>query len=161
MTTDLFGDVSPQLEGIRTHYHEQRFWQLNSLIIQNSQATWQYLMTVNGGGAVALLAYIGAVPSIRSSAWPYVVLASFMTGLIIVGLTYAFNAHKFQNLQDGWNKDVDLYYKKQITWAKLLADDNVRTKNFSWLPWVLGWAAFLLFLFGVAYSTYKIVNLQA
>ena len=159
MTTDLFGDVPTDLERKREDYHNQRFWQLNSLITQNSAGAYGYLLSVNGGGAVALLAYIGAVQSIRTSTWPYIALAFFMLGLIFVGLTYAFNAHNLQRLQDGWNQDVGLYYQRQITWAKVLKDDRDRAKNFSWVPWVLPWLAFALFLVGVIFSTYKISSL--
>lgn len=111
------------------------------------------------GGAVALLAYIGAVASIRMSFWPYLALASFMFGLILVGFTYAFNAHNLQKLQNGWNKDVGLYHERQVTWAKVIKDDKSRVDCLRWVPWTLGWTSFLSFLFGVSLSTYKIAML--
>jgi len=159
--TDLFGDVTPQLEERRSKYQEERFWQLNSLNIQHSQVTWQYLMTVNGGGAVAMLAFIGAVGDIRTSVWPYWALAFFMVGLVFVGFAMAHIVHKVQNLQDSWKQDVISYYGRKITWAELLRRDQERVDSWSWLPWCLGWGSFLIFVFGIIFTAWKLAYLTS
>ena len=51
---------------VRAHLEEQnarRFDQLNGLVISNAEGAWQFLLAVNGGSAVAVLAFIGAVPT--------------------------------------------------------------------------------------------------
>ena len=159
MSTDLYGDVDPEIENRRTTYYNERFWQLNSLVISGSEKTWNYLLTVNGGGCVAILTLIGAISDYRKLSWPYWVLALFVLGLSLVGVFHAFWAHKTNSLLEGWKADSWSYWQRNITWDENTKRDKGRVNSWSTFPWLLGWCSFACFLIAVFLAAYNLNNL--
>ncbi|MNX93534.1 hypothetical protein D3C86_1257180 [compost metagenome] len=133
---------------VRAHLEEQnarRFDQLNGLVISNAEGAWQFLLAVNGGSAVAVLAFIGAVPTLQRRWWPYVILAVFVSALVLVGVGRALVLHQMQALLTTWNGNVNKFYRNELDWSTVLSLDEAKVKVGQWIPWALGWASFALF----------------
>lgn len=147
--SDLHSDVNTPLAQLRMKHVDDRFQQLNGLLNSTTSAAWSYLLTVNGGAAAGLLAFIGADEKVASRSWPYLSLGLFILGLVLVGVAHAFMAHRVQGLVDQWITGSDAYFMNQITWAHLTAKDAQAVSRLSWVPWVLGWGSLGLFLAGL------------
>lgn len=131
---------------------EKRFWQLHEVQKETAHAGWSYLTAVNGGGAVAVLGYLGAVPSARDQTLPYAVLAVFMVAVVLVGCGRAFLAVSANALLKNWNQDSLAYRLNNVPWSKLIADDMARVNRLSWVPWAMAWTSFGLFIIGAVLS---------
>lgn len=153
--SDFHKDAPEWLKQVRSKYHDERFQQLNGLLISNSAAVWTYLLAVNGGAAAGTLAFIGAKADIANQVWPYWLLGVFLLGVILVGLAHAFLVHKAQSLVDNWISLTDRYWRNEIEWKDVQRDDDKAVDKHDWLPWVLGWASLLLFICGVAWAAYE------
>lgn len=143
--SNLPPDVRAQLEEQNT----RRFDQLNGLVISNAEGTWQFLLAVNGGSAVAVLAFIGAVPALQRTWWPYAILAAFVFALVLVGFGRALVLHQMQALLTTWNGNVNKFYRNELDWPTVLSLDEAKVKDGDWIPWALGWASFGLFCVGL------------
>lgn len=134
-------DVRVQLE----EHNARGFDQLNGLVISNAEGTWQFLLAVNGGSAVAVLAFIGAVPALQRRWWPYAILAAFVLALVLVGVGRALVLHQMQALLTTWNGNVNKFYRNELDWPTGNSLDEAKVKAGQWIPWALGWASFGLF----------------
>jgi hypothetical protein len=139
--SNLPTDVRAQLEEQNT----RRFDQLNGLVISNAEGAWQFLLAVNGGSAVAVLAFIGAVPALQRMRWPYVILATFVVGLVLVGIGRAIVLRQMQALLTTWNGNINKFYRDELDWPTVLSLDEVKVNDGDWIPWALGLASFALF----------------
>jgi len=138
-------DVRAQLE----EQNARRFDQLNGLVISSAEGAWQFLLAVNGGSAVAVLAFIGAVPALQRRWWPYVVLAVFVLALVLVGVGRALVLHQMQGLLSNWSSNVNKFYRNEIEWPTVISSDEAKVKAGELIPWVVGWASFALFGIGL------------
>ncbi len=112
----------------------------------------QYLLTVNGGGAVSILALVGAVEKWRTQNWPYWVLSVFVVGLILAGVLRVIALMMSKNLVQGWIQDINQYHINGIEWKALTRNDHARVHNLRWLPWSVGWASLACFIVGAIAS---------
>ena len=62
----------------------------------------KYLWAINGGSAVALLAFMVSMPEISQSAAAWVSLGAFVLGIVALGLLCAFVVHITANNLLGW-----------------------------------------------------------
>jgi len=157
--SDLHKDCSPALTQIRAKYNDDRFQQLNGLLGSATSSTWTYLLTVNGGAAAGLLAFIGSKPELAKLQWPYLVLLVFMSGLIFVGLAHAFIVHKVQALVDGWVENTGRYWRNEVVWSYVIDEDKKLVRKWALIPWMLGWASLLTFLTGVLWAALRFRDL--
>lgn len=153
---EFHGECPPQIEQARDRHNHDRFTQLNGLVTSHVDGTWQYLLAVNGGGAATALTFIGAVDRLRGLTWPYVVLSIFVLGLVLVGLGRAFMVHWSSNLVEGWIADTGAYFRGQVSWFVVIKRDEDRVNRWRAVPWILGWAAFVMFLLGVGLAAFKL-----
>lgn len=150
--SDLHKDCPPEITQIRVKYNDDRFQQLNGLLGSATSNTWTYLLTVNGGAAAGLLAFIGSKPKLAKLQWPYWVLLIFMSGLILVGLAHAFIVHKVQALVDGWVANTSRYWRNEVVWSYVIEEDQKLVRKWAIVPWILGWASLLTFMVGVLWA---------
>lgn len=75
-------------------------------------------------------------------------LASFVFGVILVGIGRAVGYYRANWLFSKWADDVSKYYQNDIEWAILLNKDNDRSKDFVWGD-VVSWLSFFCFLGGI------------
>lgn len=143
------------MQDVRAKYNDDRFQQLNSLLMANVTSTWTYLLTVNGGAAAGILAFIGAKNDLALMRWPFVVLAFFVVGAILVGFAHAFMVHKAQMLVSSWVASVGEYYRDELDWGEVIRRDNLLVGRFEKLPWALGWLSLVCFIGGVVLAAWK------
>ena len=153
--TDLHKDCPTDITLLRQKYNYDRFQQLNGLLGQASSSTWTYLLTVNGGGAAALLALIGSESDAARYSWPYWILMFFVLGLVCVGFAHAFIVHKLDALSKHWVEATGKYWHGKVGWAIVIESDDSLVKKNQWVPWVLGWLSLFFFLTGVAWAAYE------
>lgn len=159
--TDLHKNCPLELTHLRRKYNDDRFQQLNGLLGSATSSVWTYLLTVNGGGAAGLLAFIGAKTEIAQLAWPYYVLFIFATGIVLVGFAHAFIVHRIQGLIDNWVESTGKYWRNEADWSDVLRADDALVKKRKWIPWALGWLSLITFLTGIGFATWKFSELAA
>ena len=149
VSSDFHSRAPVAVKEARQAYAHDRFNQLNGLLNSYSSAAWNYLMTVNGGAAAGVLAFIGAKDDLAALSWPYVALGMFSMGLLLVGFALAFMTHKAQNLTLNWIGLTGQYWVDGIEWREVVRRDEEGVDGVRWLPWVLGWGSLLLFIAGI------------
>lgn len=77
------------------------------------------LLLWNGGGAIAVLSYVGTVSEVRTDSKTLACLAAFMIGLIFVGLAVAIEFTVSSNRYDRFNDAAGDYYSQRIGWQEL------------------------------------------
>lgn len=151
---DVHSNCAPAVTAARAKYNDDRFFQLNGLMGSASQSAWTFLLTVNGGGAAGVLAFIGADEKVAAMSWPYVVLGIFSLALVFVGVAHAFIVHKLQALTVSWVATTGKYWSDQVAWSIVLETDEKLVRKGAATPWVLGWAAMVCFFVGLLISAY-------
>lgn len=157
--SDLHKDCPQELTYVRAKYNDDRFQQLNGLLGAAISNTWTYLLTVNGGSAAGLLAFIGSKPELAKLQWPYWVLVVFMSGLVFVGLAHAFIVHKVQALSDGWVANTGRYWRNEVVWSYVLEEDQKLVRKWVFVPWILGWLSLLAFVVGITWAAIRFRDL--
>lgn len=137
-----------QRDRLYEHYRD-RFGQLNALVVSNAEGAWQFLLAVNGGGAVAVLAFIGSVQSLHKQAWPFGVLALFVIGLLFIAWGRGYVFHHMSKLLDRWDAQYSRLRNDQISWDAMVEADRAAAKKGELLPWVLAYASLATFLVGL------------
>ncbi len=144
-----FNGLPPEVQEKISAYNAARFQQLNSLVIASAEGAWQYLLAVSGGGAAAVVAFIGAVPALQKKAWPFLVLAVFAVALLLVGLGRAIVLTNMQRALKNWDVSTRAYYAGEITWKALIERDDEVADRWEFAAWVAGWLSFFLFVAGL------------
>jgi hypothetical protein len=78
-----------------------------------------FLLIWNGGGAITLLSYLGAVPEVRGDLRALTSLAIFLFGLICVGLSVAVEFFATSKHYEAFNDAAQEYYRQRIGWDEL------------------------------------------
>ena len=138
-------DVKEQFE----QHNQRRFNQLNDMVVSHAEGAWQFLLAVNGGGAAAMLAFIGAVAPLQKRWWPYLVLLAFVVGLVLVGIGRAYLFQRMNHLLKLWNTSMGRFYANEIEWLQVVRDDDAASNRRGWVAITIGWSAFAAFLVGL------------
>ena len=149
---DLHRNSTKEQRDLRHKYSDDRFQQLNGLLGCAISNTWTYLLTVNGGAAAGILAFIGSSPALAKLEWPYYVLLLFLAGLVLVGFAHAYIVHKIQGLTDNWINNTSKYWHNELDWAAVLKSDQAMVDRWKWVPRLLGWLSLGSFVFGVVWA---------
>lgn len=147
--SDFHKECRQEISLARARYNEQRFHQLNGLLGNSMSSCWTYLLSVNGGAAAGLLAFIGSKQDLAKLQWPYWALVIFAVGIVFVGLGHAFMTHKLQALIVLWVKNTVRYFANEVTWSYVLKEDEKLVDKLSYIPWILGWSSLASFLLGI------------
>lgn len=130
-------------------YVEQRWHQLYALLMDSVKTAINYLFIVNGGGCVAVLAFLGSDKANEHKALLLIVLVLFFVGLLLVGVLNIQRYRLFTKLERNWVNSTNNYNPDNNNFKKIIADDNTLVmsgKNIVY--W--GYASFLcLFLAGL------------
>lgn len=138
--------------------YKERFEHLRGVAMVAEEGAWQYLLAVNGGGAAAMLAFIGAVPGYRSVGHSYAVLALFMAGLLLVGLARANANLRLSRAIKGWNADMSMRIKGDMEFREMLRRDAARTGT-NVLAWSCGFLSLGLFVAGVGLTVWLFMRI--
>lgn len=138
-------DMTEETRNIRNDYIQKRWSQLQALSKESGEHAIKYLFTVNAGGAVATLAYLGS--KTNSTIGIKVSLVLFFIGLIFVGILKAYTLHQHEALFSHYREQVTRYYNNQIEWDTLIKSDEEKVGN-PLAPYVFGYIGFGCFIFG-------------
>ena len=144
---DLPEPPLPQLTPERFEYVSIRWKQLNTLEKEWGDKAVNFLILINGGGAVAVLSFLGASSAAREMVSPRWALLCFTLGVIATGILIANTVHLMTNLGLGWRNDADEYLKRKLKWEVLLENDKTRTGS-NYVGFTLGYFAFGMFIAG-------------
>lgn len=145
-------------------YAYERWHQLYSLLLDSIKVAINYLFIVNGGGCVAVLAFLGTDTAKTNKGLLLTVLALFFVGLILVGALNIFRYRHFEKLERHWVLQSNRCRLGQITFDELLRLDDELVKTGSnianWGYWSFACLVFagLVGFFGMAGLTICIAS---
>lgn len=141
-------------------YANERWRQLYGL--QNDWGTEgiKYLLFVNSGAAVAMLAFIGSVAKARDFGWPKATLGFFALGIVLIGFLHALRHYHVSQLFKKWRESVNEYYTEQKDWSKIIEDDNKRAGRFDWAL-LLAYLSFACFITGIIIGIFNFSDLTS
>jgi hypothetical protein len=142
-----FSQEPDHVRQFRFNFISARWAQLNALTKDWSDQAIKYLLLTNGGGAVAVLSFMGGSDKVRAMAGPRIALGCFALGVICIGILVAKQLHRFEAIFKGYMKDSTRYLADQIEWDTLTTDDDARIQASFW-DYAWGYVAFILFIGG-------------
>jgi hypothetical protein len=138
----------------------QRIWDhtevLRELVSSTAEQARKYLTLTNAGAIVALLTYMNARPSIRSSTTAWVCLAIFSAGLILVGVLAAIDYRLQTSQMLSWVEDSGRFFRNEIDQEHLYGELNARNRRGRWSA-AAGYLSFLCFIAGSATAMVTLV----
>jgi hypothetical protein len=141
------------LEGIKNHQEV-----LRTHLMESSTLARKYLLIVNAGAAVALIAFMGNSPKIRESKFSWICLAVFVIGVILVGvlsaLDYQIKVAQFR----AWSNHSKDFFKNKIDLDAVYASLDPVEKKFGYWPAVAGYLAFGCFIVGGSLALGKFLH---
>lgn len=151
-----FTDQPPEVRKIYIDLVNQRWGQLHALEKEWFERAIQYLFLLNSGGAIATLSFLGAskIP-FASATGVKVSLGSFILGIVLVGLSVAKSYYRMAGLFRHYRKNVNLYFKDQISWEYLTDKDEKRSEA-RWLDHLLPWLSFGCFIIGCGLGSFSL-----
>ena len=126
-------------------HNDERWSQLNDLIISVINDGVKYLFLVNAGGSVAILTFIGTSTDVRGLEWPWTVLFFLFLGLIFVGVLHFARYHVIGYLLNKWSRDVVKFYQGYTEHETLFNSDAKRVKKTEWIL-VFAYLSFFSFI---------------
>ena len=153
-----FSDTPPEFVTTRDAYIKERWEQLAELQQIWSERVIRYLMLVNAGGAVAVLAFMGAIASKgdRYPIWASGMLVLFVLGLIAVGVLQIYSQHRHDWLYLQWRNGVTDFHEDKTTWFSMTSDDIKRSSRP--IPfYVLVHLSFAMFLLASAVGAWNLL----
>jgi hypothetical protein len=141
-------------------YVNKRWEQLYGLELEFSTEGIKYLLFVNAGAAVAVLAFHGSVPAVRDMVWPKVMLAFFVVGVILIGVLHIARYRVVSLLFKHWQKSVNEYFTEAKGWSEVTSADVAKARKYPWVPY-LGYASFACFVIGAAIGMFNFSTLTS
>ena len=108
----------------------------------------KYLIYLNAGGAIVILAFMGASSSVCGMVVPKLALLSFVFGLVTVGIIVAVGFYRMAHFLKSLKEDNDKYLSNEIDWEDLVENDS-KSLSPNKLACLFGWGAFMFFDLGV------------
>lgn len=139
----------------RDNYIDKRWGQLYGITKDASESALKYLFTINAGGAVAILAYIGSSKT-PPHASIKISLVLFFAGIVFVGLHKAYMVHKLEYVFKNYKILVEKYYGGGIGWNELTKTDETNVGK-PIAPYFFAYGSFLCFLLGCVFGTYGVL----
>lgn len=142
-------------------YYDERWSQLNGILIAQSEGAHSYLLTVNGGALAGMLAFVGAVAEVRHSSAAVAAIAFFAIGLVNAGFTRAYTLHFIGYLLSQWRDDYASFLRGSIPWNELLRRDDARVHKYERWGYFIGYGSFGAFLIGLIFGASALFNLPS
>jgi hypothetical protein len=155
-----YSDDTDEHRKANIDYVNQRWKQLQGLGLDFSSEGIKYLLLVNSGAAVAVLAFHGSVAAVRDMVWPKIMLGSFVMGVVFVGLLHIARHMGVSSLFKNWQSLVNEYFTDDRDWNDIVNDDVAKSKKFDWVVY-LAYASFACFVIGAAIGMFKFSTLTS
>jgi hypothetical protein len=155
-----YSDDSKEHRETNIGYTNERWRQLYS--VQSDWATEgiKYLMLVNSGGAVAMLAFLGSVAKARDLSWPKATFGFFALGIVLIGFLHVLRHYHISQLFKKWRESVNEYFTDQKAWNKILEEDLKRSSKYDWAL-LLAYISFGCFITGIAIGIFNFTDLTS
>ncbi|MFT7227990.1 MAG: hypothetical protein ACI8PW_000570 [Methylophilaceae bacterium] len=108
-------------------YIPERWEQLNKLLISATDDSIKYLFTVNAGGCVAILAFIGSAKEYKTTM--LIILGILFLGLILVGCLNIARYLRLSKIIKKWTENSTEFYLKKIDFNLLIESDNLEVEK--------------------------------
>lgn len=141
-------------------YVNQRWKQLYGLEMEFGSEAIKYLLLVNSGAAVAVLAFHGSVAAVRDMLWPKVMLGFFVTGVILIGFVHIAKFKRINALFKNWQSSVNDYFTDKRGWLDIVNDDIAKAKKFAGAEY-LAYASFACFIVGASIGMFNFSTLTS
>ncbi len=89
----------------------------------------KYLLYVNGGGVVTILAFMGTSELIRNRICLQIALVFYAAGLVCVGILRAIMLRRTECVLGSWNNNVEKYYEGRIEYSELIEEHKNRAES--------------------------------
>lgn len=155
-----YSDDTDEHREANKSYANERWRQLYGL--QNDWGTEgiKYLLLVNSGAAVAMLAFLGSVADARKLWWPIAMLGSFASGIVLIGFLHALRHYRVLKLFKKWRESVNDYYTDQKGWGEIFDEDVARSSRFDW-TFAMAYLSFACFIIGVIIGIFNFSTLTS
>ncbi|MEO8332047.1 MAG: hypothetical protein ABI479_06405 [Gallionella sp.] len=118
----------------------------------------KYLLLVNSGAAVAVLAFHGSVAAVRDMVWPKVMLGFFVVGVILIGALHIARYRGVHSLFRDWQSSVNKYFIDVLDWLDIVNDDAAKARKLSWALY-FAYASFACFVIGAGIGMFNFSTL--
>ena len=150
-------DLDPAVRVARERFIENRELQLQRVTTESGESSLKFLFTANAGGAVSILAYLGAIAQQPHNVGFKVALAMFFVGIIFVGIYRAFITETYGALFWKYKKSVEKYYNERLEWENFQKEIEAQVKKNN-IPRIFVYTSFACFILG---SIIGVISLYA
>lgn len=155
-----YSDDTEEHRKANIDYVNQRWKQLYGLEMEFSSEGIKYLLLVNSGAAVAVLAFHGSVAAVRDMCWPKVMLGFFVVGVVLIGLLHIARYRGVNYLFKNWQCSVNEYFTDARDWSDIVNDDGAKAKKTYWVVY-LAYASFICFVIGAVIGMFNFSTLTS
>ena len=151
--------LEPEVRKARERFIESREKQLQSLSTTANETAIKYLFTTNAGGAIGVLAFLGAIAEkpVEMNILKYS-LALFFIGIILVGIYKAFLVHVFGGIFKEYRVSVKNYFSEEKEWNVFLREIEAQVKLNNIPYYILGYSSFFCFIAGSVLGVLGIIK---
>ncbi len=151
-------DLDPEVRIARERFIEHREKQLQSIATTASETAIKYLFVTNAGGAVAILAFLGAIAEkpVEIGMLKYS-LALFFVGVILVGIYRAYLVHVYMDIFKQYQFSVKNYFGERKDWDDFYSEVESQVKP-NKIPHILGYSSFVCFIGGSLLGVFSLLN---
>ena len=155
-----YSDDTEEHRKANIDYVNRRWKELNSLELDFSSDGIKYLLLVNAGAAVAVLAFHGSVATVRDMVWPKVMLGFFVMGVILIGVLHIARYIGVKSLFGSWRESANGYFTDVKDWHDVINEDVAKAKKFYWVAY-LAYASFSCFVIGATIGMFNFSTLTS
>lgn len=149
-------NMTPELRTRIFAHLEQHTETLRSIHLASVERAEKYLVITNGGGVIATLSFLGAMPELRHEHVAWLILWFFVVGVILCGVLVAANYHLSATNLLRWIRNTDSFGRGEIHIEDV---SSALWKPSSWLsllPIIAGYLAFGAFVTACALAIFKL-----
>ena len=155
-----YSDDTDEHRKANIEYVNERWKQLYGLEMEFSSEGIKYLLLVNSGAAVAVLAFHGSVAAVRDMGWPKVMLGFFVMGVILIGVLHIARFRGVHALFANWQSSVTEYFTEARDWLDIVEEDVARARKTLWVAY-LAYASFTCFVIGAGIGMFNFSTLTS
>ena len=146
-----YSGLSEETKKTNHNYIVERWKQLYGLETEWAAEGIKYLLLVNAGATIAMLAFHGSVEAIRYMLWPKVMLGFFVFGVILVGFLHIYREAGVASLFQEWQNATTQYYDDTKDFTNLVNEDTARSSapKLGLTLHLLGYLSFACFVIGI------------
>ncbi|WP_421955638.1 hypothetical protein [Polaromonas sp.] len=152
----LFSELDQDRKGRVIAHVDRRWGQLHGLEKDWGDKTYKFLLLTNSGGAIATLSFLGAFGKALNIFPAKLALFAFVAGVIFTGVGLACAYHRFARLYRSYRGDANRFFKDELTWETVLAEDEKRSRGPNRLSTTIAYGCFGLFILGCLSGGYAV-----